>query len=254
MGEMEVRVRVESLSKLKLAMSSDKDGALVTQVSFEIPGKIESAARMLNLIKQKQPMYCVIGCAQARFDLQVVEVFEKDKRAAQSEADKALAAGEEPTMDLPTFRVIHLESKDSWEGLAMSPEAACEQAGWPPEECTIKRRTAKGGWAKAEVSAEAPVEEAPPAEATGADNGRGDAADIGAALDSLSAWLDANAQEDASGEYYIDCPFHEDKQRSLCINREQDLYECTVCGSTGNLMRLAERLGLVKEEATAGSM
>ena len=258
----EVRVRMPGLEKLQFTSKLDDEGALKTKVSFEVDGKIESLARAMNLQRQKQPMYCVIGCAQATFDLQLVDVFDKDKRAAQSEADKAVAAGKEPVTDLPTFRVLHLESKQSWEGLALSAEAACEQAGWPVADCRVTVRTEKGGWAKAKLSEAPVVDEAAvdqgtaeeTAEPTAADNGKGEASDIGQPQDlplsdELVAWMDANAVPDTMGFYTARCPFHDDKGASLRVWPESDSYECPVCGSSGNLARLTQRLGLIPQEA-----
>jgi len=263
---VEVRVKVESVSKLKLAMSTDKEGALVTQVSFEIPGRIESAARILNLVKQRQAMYCVLGCAQASFDLQTVEVREKDKRTAQSEADKAKAAQaaqaaavEDPTTGL-FYKVVHLASKQTWEGDAVSPEAACEQAGWPIAECrvTVPKKRATRGKAKEEAPA-VPVPGAadelfgPEAEAVepASDNGKDEAAEFDRFLElekALFAWLDTNATPDAEGLYALDCPFHEDSEKSMVADMENGTYCCTACGSTGPLTRLAERLGILNEK------
>jgi len=259
---MQVRVKLEGLAKLKLASKVEDDEGVLrlkTTVSFEVDGKVESLARILNLAHQRQPMFAVIGCEQAMFDLQLVQVREEDEAAEpveaaeQSEADKGAATGEEPVTDMPIYRVLQSESGEVWEGRALSPEAACEQAGLFIDECSVKVRTEKGGWAKVKLTPSAPVEEAA-AEAIESGNGQGDSADIGApeqpvVLESLTSWLDAHAVPDATGMYTASCPFHNDRANSLRIWPEDDIYDCPVCGSSGDLARLSERLGIGRQGA-----
>ena len=230
----EVRVKMPGLEKLQFTSKLDDEGGLKTKVSFEVDGKVKDLARLLNLAQQRRELYAVVGCEQAMFDLQLTEI-RQDAEAEEGEGD------------------------------AVSPEAACEQAGWPVDDCRVTVRTEKGGWAKAKRSEAPLVDEAPTAavnqgtaeetaELTAADNGKGEASDIGQPRDlplsdELVAWMDANAVPDVLGFYAAPCPFHDDKGASLRVWPESQSYECPVCGSSGNLARLTQRLGLIPQEA-----
>ena len=265
----EVRVKMPGLEKLQFTSKLDDEGGLKTKVSFEVDGKVKDLARLLNLAQQRRELYAVVGCEQAMFDLQLTEIRQDaeaeegegdeyegeqydDGGEGDSEAESEPGDAEGPTTEL-FYKVVQLASKQSWEGNAVSPEAACEQAGWPIAECTIRVKTEKGGWAKAKLTPPAPAKEVG-AEAIAADNGMGDEADIGQPQDlplsdELVAWMDANAVRDVLGFYAAPCPFHDDKGASLRVWPESDFYECPVCGAGGALDRLARRLGLIPQEA-----
>lgn len=53
---------------------------------------------------------------------------------------------------------------------------------------------------------------------------------------------------DTKGEHIASCPFHNDHNRpNLSINFDKGCYICRACGSSGNLARLAARLGIEAE-------
>lgn len=281
---MEVRVKLDGLDKLKFSTKmEDDDGIprLKTVVSFEVEGKIESLARLLHLARQREraPLYAVVGCEQAMFDLDIREVREEDKRAAQAQADKAKAektrkaekkAAPKPldanAAGVKVYRVTYRPTGELRDVASSSAQGACELCGWMIGECHVEVVVSGAELQATEEEASATEPEQHPFTAAAmealhpAGNGQNEASKVSEddvdVVALLAGWMQAHALPEVDGHFKAPCPFHGDKGRSLNVWLTSDAsstnsphYHCRVCGSSGELRRLAERLGLVVEAA-----
>jgi hypothetical protein len=72
MGEG-LAIRMDNVAIDKEAIK-DKEGILVTVITIEAITPPENLSRILNLQRQRVPLYCIIGSDQALFDLKIEQV------------------------------------------------------------------------------------------------------------------------------------------------------------------------------------
>src|SRR4030042_1805561 len=67
--------------------------------------------------------------------------------------------------------------------------------------------------------------------------------DVKRRVDILKLFNDFGVTLKKKGKSYLGlCPFHEDKEPSLSVDREKGLYNCFGCGESGDVFTLAEKM------------